>query len=502
MGRGRLTITLAALLVGALVAAPSAGARTLSVDDRTLFREEQVRVSGAGWGTTVGICAAGPIELRLFRHRRSWPLARVGGFDVTPLSGVFAKVVRMPRGVTVGAARIVATQREYVLGGFACVARPPVRLNVPVIVHYDPASECREPACTPYEPAPRLGVDFLGDPVHPAGAFYATLPESRLEAPETCDDPPCMKVVAAQAALPERLRPGSGTTLFGDLWEIPDDCPQRVRFRILDRSGTGVDLGTVAVDDEGRFTAQMAVPESGLAPGLGTVSAATDSRDARCALVATAPVDIRPPPTRAWTLPPAAETPDIVRVRGIGWGTDRCDRAVEIALTGARERVLRRVGVGMFGAFEADVRLPGGVAPEAGLTVRQARQREIAGTRGLARRSRCGERIAPRSATPKPFPATLLALHEGAELRISGFGWVQAGCKQPQPVSVELVQDDGEARTLGAFQPRKDAIGGTVALGEEVKLGAHVRATQPPCDADGAARVVSTRTRRPAKAHP
>jgi hypothetical protein len=52
------------------------------------------------------------------------------------------------------------------------------------------------------------------------------------------------------------------------------------------------------------------------------------------------------------------------------------------------------------------------------------------------------------------------------------------------------------------LQPRKDAIHATVALGEDVKLGAHVRATQPPCGAGGAARVVSTSTRRPAKAYP
>jgi hypothetical protein len=503
MGRGRLTITLAGLLAAALLAAPAAAARTLAVEDRTLFGGEQVRVSGVGWGTTVGVCAADPIELRLVRHRRSWPLARVGGFHVAPLWGAFARVVEIPREITPGAARVVATQREHHLSGFACAARPPVRLDVPVIIHHDASSACREPQCTPYEPAPRLGVEFLGDPVHPAGAFYAALPESRIDSPSGCDQPPCMKLVAAQAEEPRPLRPGTWTTLFGDLWEIPDECPQRVRFRILDRSGTGMDLGAAAVDAEGRFRQAAAIPESGLAPGPGTVSAATDSRDVRCALVATAPVDIRPPPTRVWTLPPAAQSsPDVVRVRGIGWGTDRCDRAVEIVLRGARGRVLRRVRPERFGAFEADVRLPAKAGSGAALEVRQARQREYAGTRGLARRSRCGKRIAPRAAVPKPFPATLLALHEGAELRIGGFGWAPGGCERPEPVTVELVHDDGSARVLAVLQPRKDAIHATVALGEDVKLGAHVRATQPPCGAGGAARVVSTSTRRPAKAYP
>lgn len=500
MGLGRrFTITLAAALAFGLFGAPVAGARTLRVDDRTLFRGEHVRVSGAGWGTTVGICAADPIELRLVRHRRSWALGRLGGFDVTPLSGVFARTVQIPGGVTSGAARVVATQREYVLRGFECVARPAVRLDVPVIVSASELDACREPECTPYEPAPRLGVSFLGDPVHPAGAFYASLPESRLDSPEPpCDYPPCMKIVAAQR--PERLRPGSWTTLFGDLWEIRDDCPQRVRFRILDRSGTGLELGAAAVDEEGRFAGPARVPDSGLAAGLGTVSAATDSRDARCALVASAPVDIRPPPTRVWTVPaPAGQSPEAVtRLRGIGWGTDRCDRAVEVVLGGARERVLRRVRVRVFGAFEADVR----VRPGAALTVRQARQREIAGARGLTAGSRCGKRTTPRVARPRPFPPTLLALHEGAELRVSGFGWAPPECPELEPVTVELVQGDGSAQVLGTFEPRKDAIAGVLPLGEDVKLGARVRATQPGCGEDAAARVVSTSTRRPAKAHP
>jgi hypothetical protein len=482
----------AAIGLAALLAlAPGAAARTLRVDDRTLYRDEEVRVSGAGWGTTIGLCAADPIELRLVRHRRSWPLARVGGLDVVPVLGTFARTVRMPPDVSAGSARIVATQREHVFGLGGCTSRPVARLDAAVLVHSDARSSCVEPECTPYVPVPRLGVDFLDDPIHPAGAFYATLGNWRLEPPPpVCDEPPCMRVRAAAAR--DRVRPGSPARLVGDDWEIPEGCPDRVRFRLLDRSGTGHELGASNVDPEGRFTSERPIPGTRVAPGAGTLFAATDSRDARCALVAARAVQVVPAPTLAWTVAaPAKLTRGLrVRIRGLAWGTDHCDGLVEILLrTSAGDRVVRRLRPGLYGAFDVEAVLP---AAGSRLLTRQARRREIAGVRGLASHSKCARAVAPEVEPARAFPATLRAEHDPAGLHVWGFGWSTAACKEPAEVTVALVQPSGD-RVLATIAPKEDGI--DAWLPDGIEPGSTLRAAQPGCTGPGRSVTTTTRAR-------
>ena len=486
-------------MLAALALAAPADARTLRVQDRTLAPGEAVRVSGAGWGTTVGVCAADPIEIRLVRNRRTWRLARVGGLEVAPIAGTFSVAVRIPEGVSDGTARIVATQREHVFElTRGCVDRPLQRLDASVIVFRIPGSSCEEPECTPIVPRPRLGIDRIGSPDHEQGAFWTALPEWNFEAPPpVCPDRPCMR--ASQNAADRQAFAGSRLWLHGDTWELPDGCSDRVRFTVLDRSGTGWPVGSAVVDEEGRFLASPELPEDGIAPGAATIFAASDARDPRCALVASVSFTLFQRSRIVWTVG-ALAAGETARVRGLWWGTDRCDRVPELLLsTGGRAPVIKHVRPGRFGSFEVVVRLPGDLPPGARITARQERLREIAGPRGIAKRSRCARALPAKSARSKLFPATLMGVHDGDKLRVTGFGWGGPACgAEPNPVRIERVEGE-KAEPIGTATPKGDAIDVFLAAGGELKPGTTIRATQAACAAGEGARGASATTRAPEK---
>ena len=506
----------------ALALAPAAQARTLRVDDRSLAAGEVVRVSGTGWGTTIGICAADPIDVSLVRHRAVWRWPRIAGLGVTPIFGSFSVELRMPRGIGTGAARIVATQREHELRGLGgCADRPLATESRAVVFFHQPDNRCVEPACTPYEPVPRMGFTNPGTPGHPAGAYTVELPDGArlavpapLCSPRGCDDdePP------VEGPWSE---PGAAVELFGDQWEIPEGCPDRVAISLLDASGTGRRLGTFEVDVEGRWRGRVTLPDRGLARGVATIYAATDSSQPRCALVAWQRLTILGRRRAAFMLGDASalQPSALIRIVGLGWGTDRCEALARVYLLGldVEARHLLDVGARTRGSLDFSVVLPPKLPEAAAIVIEQRSRTEVAGRKGVGGRCRGkgtvrrakmkplalpgpgdasspspsgspaappppGSQPAPAPQQPpaQPQPEIDALVVDSNTLRVIGAKWGPPTCNdKPNPVSI-MVRSQNHWEPLSTAIPEGGSFDVTFAPEPKVSPGALIRARAEP----------------------
>ena len=406
---GRIAVVTVLLVVACAVPAP-ASARTVAVNGAPFWHDKVVDVGGLGWGTAYGVCPAGPIEIRsdrsefVGRHNNGHLVGTVPSTSVIPLSGGFSTDVRLV------ARRAAGSATSSSCGG----ARVPVPDRLRPAAHDSSRTADRPRATTsrcPLHPRNRLRGSRAA-PSHlrergglPSGAALAApppicppegCPEPRRDGPPLYDlsprgelwlrgaasracSPPCSTAVTPLR--PARSRSGWSIT------PAPRSRSASVTSETQGRTADGPSTTT-----EPSPPVRVLLPARGLAYGRAVLNAwRTDFQgDPVCGQVASAPFAIRRAiPTVS--LGSTAVAGASVILHGTGWGTNDCDRKVEVIQSrGKADRVIAKASPGDLGAFsaEVDVKSLNG-SGEIEITGSQASGLEIADERGRPAKAKC-----------------------------------------------------------------------------------------------------------------
>lgn len=527
---GRIA-AVAVLLAAAFALPASASARTLDVNGAPFWHDKVVNIGGLGWGTAYGLCPAGPIQIATGSSELTdqTPVGTVPSTSVVPFSGGFSTDIRLLARRTAGSATIVLTQEEreyHVRGG--CGPPQTTRFERRIdVVRPPPGAPCTHGTdCAAPEPHILISV---GRGTLPAGSSLP--PPSPVCPPEGCSK-------TGDEPLPA-FSPG------GELWVLGrgfpgvfstsrEGCQARsdgaITFAMVDSSGTAISLGlgdngsdggTWGLLDNGTFAGPVRVvlPTTGLAYGRAVLTAVRTGfeGDPVCGQVASAPFTISRA-RRTVSLGATAVAGVGVALHGSNWGTDRCDRKVEVIESrGKASRVIANVTPGGLGDFDVEVAVKSiGGSGEIEVTGSQESGLEIADERGRPAKAKCimkpkttktfesspAEVIAPAEVPPAEeppaedpppppppvVPTVSVTFSTPKNLHVTGTSWDPTAC----PGGVQPVQiADTDPRftkpvTLGSAVP--DA-GGDIAADldpQVAKAGDAITATQSHCDGSGA----------------
>jgi hypothetical protein len=304
-----------------------------------------------------------------------------------------------------------------------------------------------------------------------------------------------------------------------------------ITFAMIDSSGTAIALGMGdggsdgggwVLLDSGTFAGPVRVvlPTTGLAYGRAVLTAVRTGfeGDPVCGQVASAPFTISRA-RRIISLEAVVSAGSRAVVHGANWGTDACDRKVEVIESrGKATRLIANVTPGGLGDFDVEVAVKSiGGSGEIEITASQESGLEIADERGRPAKAKClmkpkttktfeskpaevispfevpppeepPSEVPPSEEPPPPpppvVPTVSVVLSTASNLlHVTGTSWDTAAC--PSVPLVQIADTDprlAQSFSLGSLTP--DASGQIVA---DLKPGASksgdaITATQARCD--------------------